>query len=165
MNMREDISIEQILKSIRQVILGKQNNLYMAEDHLDDSNQDQEDVYELTQVAPDPCKNFHSDLPNKPEEVLKTEQEKLSQNNTSKNSTSQHYASKSLESLVAEMIGPYLQKWFDENLVEIKNLTAQTLDTYLNKWLQENLPQMIKGIVEEKIRKLAEHDAKKVNNN
>lgn len=120
--MSDELSIEQILGSIRQVILGKKNARNIDKE---------EDVYELTQSVEleDNLQNLASKT------ATNTQNQKDAQQENTQ--TKQLGASNALEDLMLELVKPYI-----------------------NKWLDENLPNIVKNLLEQKIKKLAESDEK-----
>ena len=120
--MSDELSIEQILGSIRQVILGKKNAHNV---------QKEDDIYELTQLVEfeDNLQNLASKTSTNTQHQKDTQQESMQ--------TKQLGASKALEDLMLELVKPYI-----------------------NKWLDENLPNIVKNLLEQKIKKLAESDEK-----
>jgi cell pole-organizing protein PopZ len=136
--MKEDLSIDQILSSIRQVILGKKNDQLDVESCLEDN---QDDVYELTNLATP--KSDYAYLLNSAtanhlisKKAAKAASESLKQLAEAKQKqNSQPVKSKSntIENLVVELIKPYLQTWLDENLPKIvKNLVAKEINRIMS---------------------------------
>jgi cell pole-organizing protein PopZ len=139
--MKEDLSIDQIISSIRHVILGRKNDQFD-----DDKNrylEDNDDIYELNlkhlvvkkndAVA---LKNLATEdyLPSGKvaEDISKDTIESLRQEEGAKQKQSRtpvKLKNETIENVVIELIKPYLQHWIDENLSRIvKNLVEKEIN-------------------------------------
>ncbi|MGX6959791.1 MAG: DUF2497 domain-containing protein [Rickettsia endosymbiont of Pentastiridius leporinus] len=114
----QDMSIEDILKSIKGVISERKNLSY------EDAEESEDDVLELTEVisgAEEEKGNLNDD-----EDQLISSKSAEEISNASKNA---------LEELVAEMLRPELKMWLDKNLpILVKDL----VESEIRKILQSN---------------------------
>ncbi len=139
--MKEDLSIDQIISSIRHVILGRKNDQFD-----DDKNrylEDNDDIYELNLKHLVVKKNDAVALKNLVTEdylpsgkvakdVSKDTIESLRQEEEAKQKQSRtpvKLKTETIENVVIELIKPYLQHWIDENLSRIvKNLVEKEIN-------------------------------------
>jgi len=150
--MKEDLSIEQILKSIKQVILGRNHDSIKSIKPSEKNAQYQEDddeAYELTDLAPENLQSLA-----KPQEYMKEEQGaeagSLLSQKTAKEAM-QYFSS------IKENVGKNQQNNTNKNqqtTKTVEDLTVEIMKPYLSKWLDENLPRIVKGLVEQEIKKL-----------
>jgi cell pole-organizing protein PopZ len=166
--MKEDLSIEQILKSIRQVILGKRIYPVVGSDETasdkDNAQFDdkEEEIYELTKVVcktpPEETqdKNLMNQKHTQPQKDIANEQAKkdsyIKESNEAikslteikkrlnKNSSTNKH-SKTIEELVEEMMKPYIIDWLDDHL-----------------------PKIVENLVDKEIKKLISNEKNSYNN-
>jgi cell pole-organizing protein PopZ len=139
--MKEDLSIDQILSSIRHVILGKKNDRTNLEVYSDEH----EDVYELKNLATDKIDSNESNVQKHTPEYIPEEQnscKKITKDleNNSKQQDKQEQSDQSIqlktdaiENVVIELIKPHLQTWIDNNLSRvIKTLVEKEINKIIS---------------------------------
>jgi cell pole-organizing protein PopZ len=140
--MKENLSIDQILKSIRQVILGKNTE--------GDFNRHSDlDVLELTKIVSETSeKNIteHSNV----KEKKKLEREDNLVSDKSAKETLKHIEN--------------IKQHFSKNTPTIKEgktveeLVIEVMKPQISEWLDHNLPRIVKNVVEKEIKKLMSHE-------
>jgi cell pole-organizing protein PopZ len=157
--MKEDLSIEQILKSIKQVILGRSHDSIKPKAFSQESNLDEgdEDAYELTNLAPEDLKGEEDSFPENLGQAASQKNEKeqdVSSSLLSEKSAKeamQHFASikqsVGRQQNAHQTISPGTNK-------TVEDLTIEIMKPYLSQWLDENLPRIVKNLVEQEIKKL-----------
>lgn len=130
--MEKDLSIEQILMSIRQVIADKQIGI-KAEISSSDAQDD--DVYELIDVVNPADKSTN----------VSTAESLISKNTVAK---TMEYISD-----IKQTINNVKGNISMQNQT-IQDLALDIMRPYLKSWLDENLPDIVKNVVECEIKKL-----------
>lgn len=156
--MKEDLSIEQILKSIKQVILGRNHDTINSSKRLDkkvDQEEDEEEAYELTNIVSD---------------------EALSEEIQGSQDISSQEGLEETNSLLSQKVAQETKQYFSDIKKSTKHsqqanapktvedLTVEIMKPYLSKWLDENLPRIVKNLVEQEIKKLIS-DENNINRN
>lgn len=136
-----DMSIEEILKSIRGVIDNHDNVLQNNED----------DILELTDIVDDNSNVNNSGKPNK--EVQgenQLEASMLSEETTLKTSEILKHFSKAAKAVHASQP--------NNKTDTLEDIVIKMLRPEISKWLEANLPLLVKQLVEIEIQKLRPHD-------
>ncbi len=130
-----DMSVEDILKSIKGIISGHNKN-----------NIPEEEVLELTNIIKEGRKNDHSI---KPDNVLKEENsEDYLISEKSANETSNIFKNFANKATMALHAGKK-----SKNL-SMEELVIEMMRPQLSKWLNDNLPELVKDLVEKEIKRL-----------
>jgi hypothetical protein len=143
--MKEDLSIDQILKSIRQVILGKKS---ASTGQLPDQD---DDIYELTNVV---NRSLHSetDRNKEPDNSLYVEQHDAKDPLISAKSANETSETLKKLAIFKKRLNPGGQTNNPSKSVE--DLVTEIMKPYIVNWLDENLPKIVENLVEKEIKKL-----------
>jgi cell pole-organizing protein PopZ len=163
--MKEDLSIEQIVKSIKQVILGRNHDSIKSKGvpHRPLVDQSDDDVYELTSLAPEDSakdggvflkqeKNLEQDVEQNPRKESFANQVSSLLSEKSAKETMQHFSSiKQSVNSRQQNSGQTILQGANKT---VEDLTIEIMRPYLSQWLDENLPRIVKNLVEQEIKKL-----------
>jgi cell pole-organizing protein PopZ len=131
----QDMSIEEILKSIKNAINNRKNF------KTNDNDRDEEDILELTEVISEQQPDAKAE-----EESLISTKSALETSDVLKN-----FANTMKDKKFEDLNSP-------KNALE--ELIIEMLKPELKKWLNENLPSLVKQLVEREIKKLMPNNKK-----
>ncbi len=137
----QDMSIEEILKSIKGVIDNRDNILQQQTD--------EDDVLELTNAVDDHVSQQYNTGLHRKDNRLKKEPEApiLSDDTVLKTSEILKHFSKTAQEMQA-----------NNKSKTLEDIVIQMLRPEISKWLEANLPALVKQLVENEIQKLKIHD-------
>lgn len=131
----QDMSVEEILKSIRGIIDNRDN---IAQDNDDD-------ILELTNIVSEPTE--HATKSPRSSENL------VSEKSTVETSNMLHQFAK-----VAKVVQESTKDTIKHRTLE--DLVVEMMRPQLGKWLDENLPSLVKDLIEKEIKRLVPDDTK-----
>jgi cell pole-organizing protein PopZ len=143
--MKEDLSIDQILKSIRQVILGKKSASMSQLPDQDD------DVYELTNIV---NQDSHSETDRNKEPRNYLDEEQHDAKNSLISSKSTQETSETLKKLAIFKKRLNQSGQTNNPSKSVEDLVTEIMKPYIVNWLDENLPKIVENLVEKEIKKL-----------
>lgn len=150
-----DMSVEEILKSIKGVINERKNLNHSTTDRADDK-----DILELTDIMNEPLDNIegqHEADPDYEESLLSTKS--ASEATSILKNFADKVRDKHLDSVTSN--ASQHASSHRENILE--ELMIEMLRPALKQWLDENLPSIVKDLVEREIKKLMPAGDKKYN--
>ena len=161
--MKEELPIEQILKSIKHVILGKVNH-----------NSNNNDVYELTQVAPskepkatldDQEDNFFNEKEDRQQDLEDLNTHDTNHQHNVEQTEDVSFISQNTSEQIKEHLAALknrINKPSSNTSKTLEELTIDIMHPYLTSWLDANLPTIVQNVVEQEIKKLVK-DEKNLN--